>query len=951
MSSSGESDEEVVFQKKPNAFNSLLDDDDDPSSEDDVKVKAKNSTKTIKESPTDDSDKAASKQKGKKKKGKAVKQESDDDEFDKLLADLNSLDKPEAKSESGVESKKDDDDKDGLNEEEGKDAQEVSSKTLKNKLKKEKKKQAKLQKKETQVEEQEVKADTQKKPLSQAAKMAAEVQKRLRELEEQARKEEEERKRIEEEQRRKEEEEERERLAQLEKERLRRKEKRERKKKEGKPVSAKEKVAAERSKLFLEQFGKTVSVEQQSEGVKKPAVTKKPKKLKSAQLEEDESTDSEDEPAVSSEQEDGMGSESDVDNWEELEEKEKKPKVQKQTVVKYKKENLMKSTKINIVLDVNQDDHDDVYDYRSPVCCVLGHVDTGKTKLLDKIRRSNVQNAEAGGITQQIGATFFPKEMLDSHCHKIDEDLCVKAPGLLIIDTPGHESFNNLRARGSSLCDIAILVVDIMHGLEPQTIESINLLKARKCYFVIALNKVDRIYNWKPNPWMTFRESLEKQPSESKSEFEDRTNQIMLELSEKGLNSKLYWENDNIKKNVSICPTSAITGEGISDLLYLLVQLTQLLMTKRLTFSQKLKCTVLEVKTIEGLGVTVDVILLDGVLREGDKIVLCGLSGPIVTNIRTLLTPQPLSELRVKGEYIKHTMIKAAMSVKIVANGLEDTVAGTELFVVGDADDVDELCNEVMSDMSSIFDCIDRTGVGVYVMASTLGSLEALLHFLNDKKIKIFGVNIGPVQKKDVKKASIMREKGHPEYSTILAFDIKVTPDAEKEAELLGVKLLTADIIYHLLDSFLAYMEAMQEAKKQEQIQNVVFPCELTIIPHCVFNKKNPFVFGVHVDAGILKPNTPLVAITKSNQIDIGVVASLEHNKKPVEDGKKGQEICIKVVGDPNIAFGRHFDHTAKIYSKITRDSIDTLKEYFREDVPMDGWKLVAHLKKVFNIF
>lgn len=185
--------------------------------------------------------------------------------------------------------------------------------------------------------------------------------------------------------------------------------------------------------------------------------------------------------------------------------------------------------------------------------------------------------------------------------------------------------------------------------------------------------------------------------------------------------------------------------------------------------------------------------------------------------------------------------------------------------MVGEGDDVDELCTEVMSDISSIFDCIDRTGIGVYVMASTLGSLEALLHFLNDKKIKIYSVNIGPVQKKDVKKASIMREKGHPEYSTILAFDIKVTQDAEKEAEVLGVKLLSADIIYHLLDSFLAYMEQVQEERKQQQIQNVVFPCELTILPHCVFNKKDPFVFGVHVDAGVLKSNTPLVAITKTS--------------------------------------------------------------------------------------
>uniref|UniRef100_A0A3B0N3F9 Eukaryotic translation initiation factor 5B n=1 Tax=Theileria annulata TaxID=5874 RepID=A0A3B0N3F9_THEAN len=933
MSSNSESEEEVLLKKKINVFNSLMEDENDPSSEEENRVKANNVPSTSKTEPEGDT--LPSKQKGKKKKGKSVKQESDDDEFDKLLADLGTL---EVKNNDKSDPKPEESSKDP-NAEEQKETQEISSKTLKNKLKKEKKKQAKLQRKESQAEEVEEKTVAPKKPLSQAARMAAEVQRKLREMEEQAKREEEERLRIEEEERRKEEEEERERLAILEKKRQQRKEKRERKKKEGKPTSAKEKAAAEMSKRFLEQFGKAILDENQNEQPKKTLPQKKPKRVKSVQFEETEDDPNEQqEPTSDDLNEEDTVSESDIDNWEDLD---------------YEKEtNQTIATKpVKSVKYVVNDVDDDVYDFRSPICCVLGHVDTGKTKLLDKIRHSNVQNAEAGGITQQIGATFFPKDLLDMHCHKIDEEMYVKSPGLLIIDTPGHESFNNLRARGSSLCDIAILVVDIMHGLEPQTIESINLLKARKCYFVIALNKIDRIYNWSSTPWLTFRESLEKQPKESQLEFSDRTKQIMLELSENGLNSSLYWENDNIKKNVSICPTSAITGEGISDLLYLLVQLTQLLMSKRLTFSQKLKCTVLEVKTIEGLGVTIDVILLDGILREGDKIVLCGLSGPIVTTIRTLLTPQPLSELRVKGEYVKHSYIKAAMSVKIVANGLDDTVAGTELFVVGEGDDVDELCNEVMTDISSIFDCIDRTGIGVYVMASTLGSLEALLHFLNDKKIKIYSVNIGPVQKKDVKKASIMREKGHPEYSTILAFDIKVTQDAEKEAEILGVKLLSADIIYHLLDSFLAYMDQVQEERKQQQIQNVVFPCELTILPHCVFNKKDPFVFGVHVDAGVLKSNTPLVAITKTSQLFLGRVASLEHNKKPVEQALKGQEVCIKVVGEPNVAYGRHFDHTNKVYSKITRESIDILKEYFREEVAMDGWKLVAQLKKVFNIF
>ncbi|CEM13219.1 unnamed protein product [Vitrella brassicaformis CCMP3155] len=588
---------------------------------------------------------------------------------------------------------------------------------------------------------------------------------------------------------------------------------------------------------------------------------------------------------------------------------------------------------------------------RSPICCILGHVDTGKTKLLDKIRRTNVQEGEAGGITQQIGATFFPKEALWEQCKKVDPELELHVPGLLIIDTPGHESFNNLRARGSSLCDIAILVVDIMHGLEPQTLESLGLLKKRKCPFVIALNKIDRMYQWEDIQYTPAKEAIDRQQPSVKDEFKNRVDQSLVALAEQGLNCFVYWDNPDFRRNVSVAPTSAITGEGIPDLLMLLVKLTQDIMTSAIVYKEELQCTILEVKNIEGLGTTIDVILVNGTLHEGDTIIVCGMSGPIVTNIRALLTPQPLKELRVKGEYIHHKQIHAAMGVKISAQGLEDAVAGTSLFVVDPDDEemIEDLKDEVMADMSDIFKSVDRSGSGVYVMASTLGSLEALLAFLKDSKIPVFCVNIGTVNKIDVKKASVMKEKGHPEFATILAFDVKIDSEARKEAEHLGVRIMWAEIIYHLFDQFTDFMAKFKEDKRKEKSNVAVFPCVLKVLPQFVFNKKDPIVLGVVVEDGILKIGTPLCVPDKEN-MRIGQVGSIENNKKPVDSARKGMEVAIKIVGDTSVTYGKQFDHTNKLYSRMTRDAIDCLKEHFRDDLNKDDWKLVVALKKVFAI-
>ncbi|XP_010471841.1 PREDICTED: eukaryotic translation initiation factor 5B-like isoform X1 [Camelina sativa] len=590
---------------------------------------------------------------------------------------------------------------------------------------------------------------------------------------------------------------------------------------------------------------------------------------------------------------------------------------------------------------------------RSPICCIMGHVDSGKTKLLDCIRGTNVQEGEAGGITQQIGATYFPAENIRERTRELKADARLKVPGLLVIDTPGHESFTNLRSRGSSLCDLAILVVDIKAGLQPQTIESLNLLRMRNTEFIIALNKVDRLYGWQTCKNAPIVKSLKQQPKDVISEFNVELKKVKNQFQEQGLNTELYYKNKEMGETFSIVPTSAVSGEGVPDLLLLLVQWAQKTMVEKLTYVDEVQCTVLEVKVIEGHGTTIDVVLVNGELHEGDKIVVCGLQGPIVTTIRALLTPHPMKELRVKGTYLHYKEIKAAQGIKITAQGLEHAIAGTALHVVGPDDDIETIKESAMEDMESVLSRIDIGGEGVYVQASTLGSLEALLEYLKSPAVKIpvSGIGIGPVHKKDIMKAGVMLER-KKEYATILAFDVKVTTEASELAEDMGVKIFCADIIYHLFDLFKGYIENIKEEKKKESAEEAVFPCVLKILPNCVFNKKDPIVLGVDVVEGILKIGTP-ICVPGREFIDIGRIASIENNHKPVDYAKKGDKVAIKIVGsnaEEQKMFGRHFDMEDELVSHISRRSIDILKKDFRDELELDEWKLVVKLKNIFKI-
>lgn len=442
-------------------------------------------------------------------------------------------------------------------------------------------------------------------------------------------------------------------------------------------------------------------------------------------------------------------------------------------------------------------------------------------------------------------------------------------------------------------------------------------------------------------------------------EFEDRLQKTTLAFAEQGLNAVLYYENKNMGRNVSLVPTSAVTGEGVPDMIMLLVQLTQQRLSESLMYLSELECTVLEVKVIEGLGTTIDVVLSNGILREGDRIVICGLNGPIVTQVRALLTPQPLREMRIKSAYVHHKEVKAALGVKISAPDLEKAIAGSRLLVVGPDNDEDDLRDEVMSDLTSLLSNIDKSGRGVCVQASTLGSLEALLDFLKASKIPVSGINIGPVHKKDVMRCGTMLEKAK-ELACLLCFDVPVDRDAERLADEMGIKIFKADIIYHLFDAFTAYNAEIMEAKRRDAAPQAVWPCRLKTLQ--AFAKRDPIILGVDILDGTLRIGTPLAVVKvdpatgKKDIISLGKITSLEINHKSFEIVKKSQAgagVAVKIehaVYQSAKMFGRHFDEKDEILSLISRQSIDVLKESFKADVSMEEWHLIKALKPRFNI-
>ena len=593
---------------------------------------------------------------------------------------------------------------------------------------------------------------------------------------------------------------------------------------------------------------------------------------------------------------------------------------------------------------------------RQPIVSVLGHVDHGKTSVLDLVRsigterQASVMNREAGGITQHIGATEVPADVLNETCNEMMRGRKFKSPGLLFIDTPGHHSFISLRNRGGSVADIAILVIDIMSGLQPQTIESLNILRSTKTPFVIALNKVDRIHGWNTEPGRSFIGSLQVQNQNAVDLFEEKYWTFLGLLSEHGFNAERYDQIKDFRNNVALVPMSAKDGEGLQDLLTVTVGLAERFLEARLTDTLgPSEATVLEMREEVGMGKTIDVILYRGSLRAGDRILLAGEDGPFLTHIKGLKRPKGMSEMRDAGKrWVDVDEVQAASGVKIVAPELERTIAGTTLHIANTKEEERHARELLSQEWREIFDAMplmcqscksifqrkefsehtsagDCKGAveekdGVVIKADTVGGLEAMAHELLKLKIPVRQATVGVVNKKDIFMA---QSASNPLNKVILGFSTKANAEAEKLIDAAeDVHYIHGPIIYHILEQFEEWRDSTQNKLEAEQRENLIYPGKLLYLENHTFRQKNPAIIGVRVLGGRVHVGQKLM---KLDGTQLGQVRSLRtRDSEDVKEARQGDEVALALHG-PTV--GRQINELDEFYVDIPERHASRLRK------------------------
>lgn len=542
---------------------------------------------------------------------------------------------------------------------------------------------------------------------------------------------------------------------------------------------------------------------------------------------------------------------------------------------------------------------------RQPIITVAGHVDHGKTSILDCFRGSAIQEGEAGGITQKISFTKYPMEQITKACPLISKNkIFLDFPGFLFIDTPGHAAFTNLRKRGGSLADLAILVVDIKEGIKPQTQEVLSILKANKTPFVIALNKVDTISGWQQKN--SIKESIENLPSHVRQEFDTALLTFQGSLQAHGFDPELYYDITDFTKNIAIVPCSAKTNQGISELLFVLCGLSEKFLTKNLEISQEPKGVILEIKKEKAMSFA-EAILYDGQLKENDEIATATFSGePIVSKIRSLEEIQPLSQ-----KYKNQKTATAATGIRLQLTN-KDGIQSGMLFQKID-NNLPEITKKFQKEVS---EAISLDKEGIIIKADSLGSLEALVTLLKEAKIKIVKAGIGPINKTDLISAKANLEI-NPLNAIIVGFNVK--PDSD--LTLGNIKILTNEVVYKLIENLEIWRSEKQAEIEKTRLLGLATITKLEILPKYVFRNSNPAIFGVKILSGKLKKNLQLIG---EDDNKVARVKAIQEDKNSVDEASENSEVAISL---PGTNFERQLKESRFLYSQLSESQFKTFKK------------------------
>lgn len=545
---------------------------------------------------------------------------------------------------------------------------------------------------------------------------------------------------------------------------------------------------------------------------------------------------------------------------------------------------------------------------RQPIVTVAGHVDHGKTSLLDNIRKTGVADTEAGGITQKISFTLVPIENIKKRCPLIEcKNIKLDFPGFLFIDTPGHAAFSHLRKRGGSLADLAILVMDINEGIMPQTAEVIELLKINKTPFLIALNKIDNIFGWRKLS-DDLKENIDSQSANTQMEFQEKLLTIIGSLHHHGFNAKPFYEVSDFSSQLTLVPCSARSGEGINELILMLCGLSQKFLKENLKLGNNAKGVILEVKKEKTMQYS-EAILYDGILSSQDTIAIASFNEPVLSKIRVLEEILPVS-----NKFKPVSKSTAANGIRLQLINSENILPGMPFVVF--KNNLEEIKKEFKKEIG---DKLHTDEKGIIIKADSLGSLEALTSLLKQENISIISSGIGKINKRDVISAQT-NLKTDPENSIILGFNTDEDEDV-KAMEKGKITILKNEIIYKIIEDLLKAQKEKRNEIKRERIMQLATVAKIKILKQYVFRNSNPAIFGVLVEAGKIKNSLPLM---NENGEQIAHIKGIQENKKQVQEATQGMEVAMSL---PGTNFERQLNETDCLYSDMSESQFRDFKE------------------------